>query len=190
MKCGETNPDETYQECQRELCHSGDHEYYSYRWPRPKPAMPDPDVEDFLLEAEQAMERHKVWDLHEREFNIAFEVTTTYLVRVSAETEDDALKQFADYCEFPDFARETATDCSVEVRRPTEWERRDHECNEELGPRIACPGCGRLSMHPRWVHDPYKKCHGPIQWRQGYSGRPFREYVEAPVYAAPKAVAS
>lgn len=189
MKCAETNPDETYQECQRDLGHSGDHEYYSYRWPRPEPAELDEDVEDFLESSERAIGHHRLWSLHDREFNIAFEVTTTYLVPISATSEDDALKQFEDYCDFPDFAKERAIDGSVEVRRPTEWERRDHEYNEQLGPKIACPECGRLSMHPRWIHDPYKKCHGPIQWREGYSGRLFREYVEAP-YSAPKAVAS
>lgn len=189
MKCGETNPDETYQECQRDLGHSGDHEYYSYRWPRPKPAVLDEDVEDFLLEAEQALERRGVWDLHDREYYVAFEVTTTYLVRVSADSEDGALKRYEDYCDFPDFTHEDAVDSSIEIRRPTEWERRDQE-REQLGPKIACPECGRLSMHPRWIHDPYMKCHGPIQWREGYSGRLFREYVEAPVYSASKVVAS
>jgi hypothetical protein len=190
MKCAEPNPDETYQECQRDLGHSGDHEYYSYRWPRPKPAELDEDVEDALLKAEQRIPRHLQWDLRERQYLVAFEVTTTYLVRVSAETEDDALRAYVDACDYPNFDHEDAVDGSVEVRRLNEWERRDHEHNETLGPKVACPSCGRLSMHPRWVHDPYKKCHGPIQWRESYSGRAYREYVETPVYSAAQAVAS
>ncbi|MGW6872847.1 hypothetical protein ACWGHA_10990 [Streptomyces xanthophaeus] len=185
MKCAETNPDETYQECQKDLEHSGDHEYFSYRWPRPEPAELDEDVEGLLLEAERAFGRHKLWDLNNRDYYVAFEVTTTYLVRVAAESEDAALSQYDNTFEYPNFDHEDAVDGAVEVRRITEWERSDHEHASELGPEIACPSCGRLSMHPRWFHDPLKKCHGPIQWIQHTpTSRPYRDHVQAPVHAA------
>ncbi|MFJ3878008.1 hypothetical protein ACIPW5_11165 [Streptomyces sp. NPDC090077] len=190
MKCSETNPNETYQECQKELKHSGDHEYYSHRWPRPEPAGLDEDVEDALLAAEHRVPQHLQWSLHKREYLVAFEVTTTYLVRVSAKSEDDALNRYADYCDYPNFANEDAVDGSVEARRLTEWERSDHEHSQQLGPEIACPSCGRLSMHPRWFHDPYKKCHGPIQWKQYPNGRPYRDHVQTPAFAGVQAVAS
>ncbi|MFD8949401.1 hypothetical protein ACFV0B_11160 [Streptomyces xanthophaeus] len=186
MKCGETNPDETYQECQKDLEHDGDHEYYSYRWPRPEPAELEEDVEDMILAGARSLGRSREWDLNERDYYIAFEVTETFLVKVSAESEDEALAQFDDG-EWPDFSREQSVNCSVDVRRPTEWERSDLD-GAPLGPRIACPECGKLSMSPRWFHDPYRKCHGPIQWRPGYNGRAHREYMQTPVHAAPKAV--
>lgn len=188
MKCAETNPEETYQECQRDLGHAGSHEYFSTRWARPVPAILDDDIEDMILAGARSLGRSREWDLNERDYYVAFEVTNVYLVKVSAESEDEAIGQFDDG-EWPDFSREQAIDGNVDVRRPTEFERQDVD-PETLGPQIACPECGKLSMSPRWFHDPYRKCHGPIQWRPGYNGRAYREYVQTPVHAAPKAVAS
>ena len=48
MKCDEPYPQGSYEECQRDLGHRGDHEYFGKKWARPEPAEPDPDVEAIL----------------------------------------------------------------------------------------------------------------------------------------------
>lgn len=180
MKCAESNPDETYQECQKDLGHGGDHEYFSYRWPRPEPAELDEDIEAMILAGARSLGRSREWGLDERDYYVAFDVTTTYLVKVTAESEDEAIGQYDDG-DWPDFSHEQSTDCSVEVRRPTEWERAD-QVGTLMGPEIACPGCGRLSSRREWLHNPFRKCHGPIEWNPGYGGRVYRRSVWAPEY--------
>ena len=38
MKCNEPYPQGSYEECQLDLGHRGDHEYFGKKWARPEPA--------------------------------------------------------------------------------------------------------------------------------------------------------
>lgn len=165
MNCNEQIPDPQYTslsyDCAKEIGHLGAHESASGRkLPRP---IPSGDAEEALDLIDQAA-GPRCWDLHERDFYVKFSVTNVYMIKISAESEDDALKRFADYCDFPDFSQETPVDSSVEAERPDVYERLQ-VTGAPIGPQIACPDCGKLSMTRAWHHNPFRKCHGPIQWR-------------------------
>ena len=187
MKCEEALYSEgdtfSYRECQLDLGHAGAHDYFGQKYPRP---IPSGDAEEALDLIHRAAGR-KAWDLNEREYYIAFEVTNVYLIKVSGESEDAALKSHSDYCDFPDFSREQAIDGSVNIRRATHYELGDM-AGSAFGPYIACPGCGQLSMRREWLHNPLRRCHGPIEWRESRAPslqyRYRREYTWAPVYDA------
>lgn len=159
MKCDEPFEGNEFAGCLKDLGHDGDHERYQNRWPRPEPVEPNEAVAELL----EATLPRGAWGMEDREFFLAFEVTNVYLVPVSAESEDDALKQYSDYCDFPDFSRYDAHDGSVEVRRPTAYEHTGMT-GAPIGPQIACPDCGALAMRRSWYHRPLRKCHGPIEW--------------------------
>lgn len=166
MKCGEPKPGNGWRECDIDNpTHPGDHSYLGQTWPRLVPAEPDWDVNEVLEDTAP----RGAWGLAERDYYIAFEVTNVYLVKVTGESEDQALKQHDDYCDFPDFSHESAIDGSVEVRRPEQHERVSLT-GAPIGPVIACPGCGALAMSRSWYHRPLRKCHGPIEWTTWVGG--------------------
>ncbi|QCX81161.1 hypothetical protein C9F11_37890 [Streptomyces sp. YIM 121038] len=157
MRCDEPYEGNEYTGCTKDLGHPGDHEYYGKQWPRPVKAGELTDDVLALIPDQ--------WDVDERGYYLAFEVTNVYPIKVGAESEDDALRQYDDYVDLPDFNRETAIDGSVEVRRPTQYER-SGMTGAPIGPVIACPGCGKQAMQRSWFHNPLRKCHGPIKWRE------------------------
>ncbi|MFB6619437.1 hypothetical protein ACFC5H_09080 [Streptomyces rochei] len=183
MKCNEPYPQGSYEECRLDLGHTGDHEYFDKKWSRPEPADPDPAVEALL---DQAAREARVWGVGERKFPVVIERTLTYVLWVDADCEDNALLNAADDSWETDLSKETPTNGSDEVRRLDEFERQDafeSEMGREFGPQIQCPGCRRLSFRREWFHDPYRKCHGPIAWRQPFkSVLPWREHNATPVY--------
>jgi hypothetical protein len=188
MKCGEAKPDSSYQTCDRELKHSGSHEYLGTRWPRLVPEEPNWEVRDLLEDATPA----NAWGVDERRFPIIVTETITRVLWVDAENEDDALAYWAD--DWADIPLKDAhvIDGSLDFERPDEFQRqqafeaRGHR--RHVGPEIACPDCGRTAFRRAWFHDPYRKCHGPIQWNLSI-GRPVRDWQQAPVFDATKAVA-
>ncbi|HEY9354075.1 MAG TPA: hypothetical protein VIP28_12525 [Nocardioides sp.] len=189
MKCDEPlfkdGDDDSFNFCTRDLGHPGAHEdSFRCRYPRP---VPSGDAEEILDAIERAVPQHQRWDLDERDYYIKFAVTNVYLVKVSAESEDAALRQYEDYCDFPDFSREHAIDGGVEISRPERWDL-DNLKGAPFGPRVACPDCGALAMRREWMHNPYRRCHGPIKWRESKAPslryRYSREFKSAPVYEA------
>lgn len=157
MKCDEPYKGNDFEGCMKELGHPGDHERFGTSWPRPRPAG---DLSDDILDL---IPQPQFGD--ERQYFIAFEVTNVYLIPVSAESEDDALQQYDDWVDLPDFSRETAIDGDVTVRRPT-YSDRLSLTGAPIGPKIACPDCGKLAMQRSWFHNPMRKCHGPIEWTE------------------------
>lgn len=186
MKCGELNPESTYVECDRELLHDGAHARNGRKWPRTSPAELPEDIADLL---EKTRPGH-VWDVDERKFPVLVEVTTTYVVWVDAESEDEALDQLDGAEGDLDLSRETAIEGDLEVQRlgntflRAEVFRSRHAHRSKVGPRIACPDCGRLAFRREWFHNPYRKCHGPIVWFESSLGRPLREHQATPVHTA------
>ncbi|GAA1887594.1 hypothetical protein GCM10009837_06650 [Streptomyces durmitorensis] len=184
MKCGESKPDSSYQECDRELRHRGDHEYLGQKWPRVVPAEPDWDVHEFLEDALPP----NAWGINERRFPIIVTETITRVLWVDAETEDEALAYYAD-----DWSEVPLKDAHV-INGDLEFERPDKRQRQEapqvsgygrrIGPQIACPDCGRESFRQTWFHSPYRKCHGPIAWKTSGIGRPMREHQQTPAHAA------
>lgn len=195
MKCGEPQPGSSYATCDKNLRHSGDHRYLNQSWPRPVPAEPDWDVNELL----DAAVPRDCWDYTERSYPIVVVETITKVIWVDAEDEDHALDRYAD--DWSDIPLEGAHVISgdLELRRPEVWERdeafRSQREGSRIGPKIACPGCGRLAFRREWMHDPMRKCHGPIEWSEARSAQPSwrwrREFKSTPVYdAARQAVAS
>ncbi|MFG2328307.1 hypothetical protein ACGFMM_01640 [Streptomyces sp. NPDC048604] len=191
MKCGEPlfQDGETISiyDCVRDLGHPGAHEDARGRkYPRP---VPSGDAEEILDFIDRGVPRHQRWDLNEREYYVRFEVTNVYLVPVSAESEDAALRQYEDYSDFPDFSHEQAIDGGIEVSRPDRYDL-DNLTGAPIGPQVACPDCGKLSMSRAWYHSPYRRCHGPIEWTETKSPSPRYRYRRAfpqgptPVYEA------
>lgn len=191
MKCNEPmfRPGETYssRDCQLDLGHHGPHEYFRETMPRPEPSGAiDPRV--LALLDQSARERGISWSVDERRHTIAFEVTTVYAVEVAAETEDAALQMYEDLADLPHFETEgVSINGSVDVRRLDPYERSDMTGVSPIGPQIACPGCGVLSMRREWYHRPLRRCHGPIRWRETRSPslryRWSREHAATPVHA-------
>lgn len=163
MKCDEPFEGNEFEGCTEPLGHSGDHKRYNTRWSRP---VPSGELSDDVLAL--IPER---WNSDERDFYLVFEVTNVYLIPVTATSEDAALKQYSDYSDFPDFNREQPIDGSVEVRRPTDYER-TMNTGAPIGPMIACPGCGAEAMTRSWSHKPLRKCHGPIEWTETKAPNP------------------
>lgn len=184
MKCSEPRPDSTYQECQRDLRHSGQHDYLGTKWSRPEPAEPDPNVEALLSKAAGL----QAWDLEDREYPVVVEVTTRYVMWVSAPSEDDALAYYGDDPTDISLSGEVAIDGSIEVQRmdrfdyPEALATRHH--GEAVGPKLQCPDCKALSFTRSTFHNPYRRCHGPITWRPWPSGKGVsRDYVTTPMPA-------
>lgn len=163
MKCDEPYEGNEFEGCLKELGHAGDHERFRTRWPRPVPAG---ELSDEVLALIPSR-----YDIDERDYYLVFEVTSVYLIKVTGESEDDALKQYSDYADMPDFSRESPIDGDVSVRRPTQYER-SMNTGAPIGPVIACPDCGKQAMTRSWYHDPYRKCHGPIEWRETRASSP------------------
>ena len=190
MKCNEPMPGGSYQTCDRELKHSGDHGYLRDRWPRPEPAAPDYDVWELLDNTAP----RDAWGLQERSFPIIVTETVTRVIWVDAENEDRALAYWED--DVPDLKDTEVLDAYVEYDRPDKHQRQEalnsKSFGQKIGPVIQCSDCGRTAFRREWFHDPYRKCHGPIQWRQGGHGKPMREFQATPVGGArePAAVAS
>ncbi|OQQ13049.1 hypothetical protein B0675_40235 [Streptomyces sp. M41(2017)] len=166
MKCDEPHEGNEFAGCTKELGHAGDHEHFGTRWPRP---VPSGELSDRVLKLLPGG-----WGHNEREFYLAFEVTSVYLIPVSAESEDEALEMCGDGSDLPDFNRYQAVDGDVSVRRPY-LDERTGMTGSPIGPKIACPGCGELAMSRSWYHRPLRKCHGPIEWtvRTSASGKPW-----------------
>ncbi|CAL9665737.1 hypothetical protein SUDANB145_07386 (plasmid) [Streptomyces sp. enrichment culture] len=193
MKCGEPNPNRSYADCDRELKHSGDHAYLNDRWPRVQPAEPDWDVQELLETAIPAT----AWGVNERSFPIVVTETVTRVIWVEAETEDQALAYWGDDpTELPSGGE--VLDGSLEFERPAKWQREAalrasaNRFESRVGPLVRCPGCGVEAFRREWLHDPMRKCHGPIEWRETRSENPRyrwrREYRTAPVGGAAQGV--
>ncbi|MFF3730437.1 hypothetical protein ACFYXM_08990 [Streptomyces sp. NPDC002476] len=186
MKCEEPlyMPGEDYssRDCQLKLGHSGDHEYFGgQKFPRPKPAEPDPAITELI---ERAAAKCGAWGLDESQWPIVVEVTSVYVITAPGATEDEALEYWAD--DYPDLDGEQAIDGSFEIRRLDRWQRHGTLSCSPFGPEIQCPGCGKLAMRREWYHDPLRKCHGPIQWRENTNARSLqwryrREHKATPV---------
>lgn len=186
MKCDEPliRPGETYssRDCQSELGHPGAHDYFGEKFPRPESGEGlDPEIADLITKAAGC----RSWDLDERQWPIVVEVTSTYVIKVSGETEDEALACWADSGEYPDLDGESAIDGGFEIRRADIYQR-NALTGAPFGPHIACPDCGKQAMRREWFHDPFRKCHGPIEWRENVHSRTpryrySREFKATPV---------
>lgn len=193
MKCGEPMPGGSYQTCDRDLKHNGDHGYLRDRWPRPEPAEPDYDVMELL----DSTAPRDAWDLNDRSFPIVVTETVTRLLWVDAETEDQALAYWADdYSDIP-LKESEVLDAYLEFDRPDKYQAQEafrsqamsNRGTAKIGPLQKCPGCNATAFEQEWLHDPYRKCHGPIVWRTSI-GRPTREWRRGPAFeTAPKQVA-
>lgn len=182
MKCGEPKPGDSWRSCELELKHTGKHRYLNETWPRPVPNEPDPDVEDLLDHTRPA----NAWGLEERRFPIVVVETTTRVLWVDGENEDDALAYWADDWSDIPLKEADVINGDLEFRRLEEFERQDlrrsSRAESKIGPLVRCPGCAKEGFQRAWFHDPYRKCHGPIQWQVGL-GRPMRKWEKTPVYA-------
>lgn len=174
MNCGEPLylDGETYssRDCQSELGHPGAHDYLGKKFPRPAVTDGlDPEISDLI---DQATRDHGAYGLDERQWPVVVEVTNTYVVWVDAETEDEALAWWADdQCDL-DLSNQPPIDGSMEIQRADRWQREAaFQDGGHVGPKVACPGCGKLAMSRKWFHNPFRKCHGQIEWRENASAR-------------------
>lgn len=191
MKCGEPKPGDSWRSCERDLKHPGGHKYLNDTWPRLVPDGLDWDVQELL---DTAAPRN-AYGLMERSFPIVVTETTTRVIWVDAEDEDEALAYYAD-----DYADVPLKDAEVlagdlEFERPDKWQRQEafraNRFESKIGPLVPCPDCGKQAFRREWYHDPYRKCHGPIDWRTVRTGRAYREHHSTPVFdAARQAVAA
>lgn len=191
MKCDEPMPDGSYKTCDKDLKHAGSHRYLNESWPRLEPNEPDPKVAALLERTKSA----RSWGLDERRFPIVVIETITRVMWVDAEDEDDALARWADDYSDIDLDGTQVLDGYLEFRRIDDSEHFDLGRTSPIGPMIACPGCGTQAMQRSWYHNPLRKCHGPIKWREtkapNIQYRWMREHEATPVYdAARKAVAA
>lgn len=190
MKCGEPKPGATFKDCDQELKHRGDHSYLGERWPRVQPTEPDWDVQELLDDTRP----RDTWGVLERSFPIVVTETVTRIVWVTAESEDDALAYWGD--DPTDLSMDGAEvlDGDLEFSRPDRWQRqaafRANRFESKVGPLVPCPDCGAQAFRREWFHDPYRKCHGPIEWRQGGRGRAYREHHRTPVFDGVRAEAT
>ncbi|MEE1819349.1 hypothetical protein PUR59_30585 [Streptomyces sp. SP18ES09] len=160
-------------DCTRDLGHPGAHEdARGGLYARPEPRG---EIDHVLAFIDSQAPQHRRWDLDDRDYYVKFEVTSVYLVKVSAESQDAALMQYEDGCDWPDFSREQAVDGSVEVRRPEHYDL-SSLTGAPAGPKIACPDCGALAMRSAWYHSPYRRCHGPIEWTEVNAPNPRWRY--------------
>lgn len=167
MKCDEPLYEEgeeySSRDCQLELGHRGAHDYFGRTFPRPAVTGLAPEIEELL---QRAAEKRGAWGVNERQWPIVVEVTNVYVIKAPGETEDDALAYWADSGDYPDLSGEQAIDGSFEIRRADRYERDGIRGYVGFGPEIACPDCGRTAMQRSWHHNPFRKCHGPIEWRE------------------------
>lgn len=181
MKCNEPKPGDTWRTCDKGLSHEGDHRYLNESWPRPVPNEPNPDVTELL----DATRPPNTWGLEERSYPVIVVETTVRVLWVDAESEDDAVAYWADdYTDVP-LKGADVLDADLEFRRLDDVERhvmnRSNRAESKTGPLIACPDCGREDFRRAWFHDPYRKCHGPIQWRLSPGARRhFRTHDQTP----------
>ncbi|MFK0179652.1 hypothetical protein ACIQVR_27200 [Streptomyces xanthochromogenes] len=192
MNCGEPKPGGVYETCDQDLRHADDHAYLNQRWPRLVPAEPDWKIAELLDAAVPA----DSWGIEERSFPIMVVETVTKVIWIDAEDEDHALAYWgADWSDIPLEDAHVIESC-LDLRRPDKWEldvafeARRH--GAKIGPQIACPDCGRLAFHREWMHDPMRKCHGPIEWRETKAPLPAlryrREFRATPVYGVARQV--
>ncbi|MFE6482431.1 hypothetical protein ACFVGN_05750 [Streptomyces sp. NPDC057757] len=195
MKCGEPKPGSTYQDCDKELQHGGDHAYLGQRWPRLRPAESDWDISELL----DNQTPRNAYGVMERSFPIIVTETITRVLWVDAETEDQALAYWGDSGDYPSLDNTEVLDGGLDFERPDRWQRQTAFAAQgygaKIGPKVQCPGCKAEAFRREWMHDPMRKCHGPIEWREGRSSTPRyrwrREHKSAPVYSATsKAVAA
>jgi hypothetical protein len=194
VKCGEPKPGDSYETCDKDLKHSGAHGYLGRSWPRLELAEPDWDVNELL----DNQTPRDAWGVMERSFPIVVTETVTRVIWVEAETEDQALAYWGDDpTDLPSGGE--ALDFSVEFERPAKWQRQAaftaNRFESKIGPLVPCPDCGVEAFRRKWLHNPMRKCHGPIEWRETSNSNPKwrwrREYRTTPVYdAARQAVAS
>jgi hypothetical protein len=190
MKCASPYPDGSYQECQLDLGHSGQHTYPGLKWPRLEPAELDPAIADLLDETMPP----RTWGVDERSYPVVVVATTVYIKWVDAESEDKALAYWADDPTDLGLDNADSIDCSLEIQRPDQWQRQDAlratRLENKVGPLVKCPGCDAQALRREWMHNPLRKCHGPIEWRQIGNGRAYREYRSTPVHYARQAVSA
>ncbi|MFE6903839.1 hypothetical protein ACFVFJ_44660 [Streptomyces sp. NPDC057717] len=183
MKCSESNPGSSYQECERDLEHSGDHKYLNTRWSRPEPVDADQDVQGLL----DATRPQDTWGVDERSYPIVVIETTTRLIWVDAENEDQALAYWGNDPTDIDLDGANVLDGELEFQRPDRWQRQDafraKRFEAKIGPLLKCPGCDSEAFSREWIHDPHRKCHGPIAWRAPRHGRAYREHQQTPAFA-------
>jgi hypothetical protein len=191
MKCNEPKPGDSWRSCEKELKHPGSHKYLNDTWPRPVPDGLDYDVQSLL---DETLPRN-AYDVDERSFPIIVTETVTRLLWVDAENEDDALAYWADdYSDIP-LKESEVLDGYLEFERLDEDQRqeafraqaRSNRGVPKVGPLQKCPGCEATAFDRQWLHDPYRKCHGPIDWRISL-GRTTRQWHRTPAFA--KAVSS
>jgi hypothetical protein len=189
MNCDEQlygdGDDYSYRDCQLKLGHEGAHEYFGQKFARPVPSGElDPKVADLI---QKAAEKRGAWGLDERQWPIVVEVTNVYIIKAPGETEDEALKFWGDG-DYPDLDGEQAIDGSFDVRRADKYELSANQPCSPFGPLIACPDCGKQAMQREWLHNPLRKCHGPIKWRESkapsLTWRYSREITFTPAYGA------
>ncbi|WP_030024849.1 hypothetical protein [Streptomyces monomycini] len=190
MKCDEPlfqdGSDYSSYDCVLELRHTGAHEDARGRkYPRAVGLGLDEDINDLIADRHPT---HALWDLDEREYPIVVETVTRYVLWVSAPSEDDALAYYADDPTDISLNGEVVIDGSIEVQRmdrfdfPEALATRHH--GEKVGPKLQCPDCKALSFTRTTIHNPYRRCHGPITitWRPWPSGKgAFRDYVATPM---------
>ncbi|MEU0691932.1 hypothetical protein [Streptomyces uncialis] len=179
MNCAEPHPEDSITECRLDLGHAGSHEYFSTRWPRLAPAGLDDDVAELI---ERGVAATRSWG-DDRAYPVIVEQTTTFVVWQHGESEDDALKRAHSNAWELNLSGEHAIDGGTSVRRADKWQRRDALDQGRIGPEVACPDCGRTAFRREWFHDPYYRCHGPIEWT-GSPLRPRREFRSASVHTA------
>ena len=183
MKCSDPYPEGSYEECQLDLGHAGQHEYVGTTWARLQPKALDPDVASLLEETKPP----RTWGVDERKYPVVVTETITRVIWVAAESEDEALGYWEDDYADLDLKDADVIDGSLEFERPDEFQRQEaaehRHHRQKIGPQIACPGCGELAFRREWFHDPYRKCHGPIEWREYFRG-PRREFKATPVFDA------
>lgn len=189
MNCDEPlyrdGEDYSSRDCQLKLGHPGAHDYFGEKFPRPVPK----DEQDPRITAliEEAARKRGAWGLDERRWPIVVEVTNVYVINAPGETEDEALENWGGD-DISDLDDEQPIDGGFEVRRADSYERSLVANTSPFGPLIQCPGCGKQAMQRRWYHDPLRKCHGPIEWRETQAPslryRYSREIQATPVYEA------
>ncbi len=188
MKCGEPNPGKTYADCDLDLKHRGDHSYLGQRWPRVQPTEPDWDVQELLDDQTP----RNAWGVMDRSFPIIVTETVTRVLWVDAETEDQALAYWGDGGDYPSLKDTEVLEGILDFERPDQWQRQQafdtRRHGSKIGPQIICPGCEALAFRREWIHNPMRKCHGPIEWRENASAKPKyrwrREYRTTPAFDA------
>ncbi|MFF8902600.1 hypothetical protein ACF082_34600 [Streptomyces lydicus] len=195
MKCEQPlfEDGQTYSiyDCVLDLRHAGAHEDARGRkYPRALALGLDEDLNDLITEGHNV--GHNLSDLDDREYPVIVETVTRYVLWVSAPSEDDALAYYGADPTDISLTGETAIDGSIEVQRMDHLD--VHEAfasrhrGQKIGPQIQCPDCRKLSFTREAYHDPYRRCHGQIEWRQWPTGRGASRVFDARPMPARKAV--